>query len=146
MIEVKINRNAVKLAICQIIVCVGSTQSFAHGNKGHQPGQAGKSISDQVTSQFRSEEIKSVQTKLKQKGYDVGSADGVMGQKTIQAIRQYQKENNQPVTGNLDPVTLAQLGVSGRGQTKSQAGIVPQDRIQTQEDQKSDTPTRDSNQ
>jgi peptidoglycan hydrolase-like protein with peptidoglycan-binding domain len=58
--------------------------------------------------------IKKVQKTLRDKGYDPGPIDGVMGSRTRKAISQYQKSENLPVTGHLDTQTAGRLGV-GQG-------------------------------
>ena len=55
--------------------------------------------------------IKKVQETLRDKGYDPGPIDGVMGSQTREAISQYQKAENLPVTGHLDAQTAGKLGV-----------------------------------
>jgi hypothetical protein len=55
--------------------------------------------------------VRQVQTALKDKGYSVGSADGVMGIKTRSMLIQYQKDNGLP-QGNLNIETLKSLGVN----------------------------------
>jgi len=55
--------------------------------------------------------IKKVQETLRDKGYDPGPIDGVMGSQTREAISQYQKAENLPITGHLDAQTAGKLGV-----------------------------------
>jgi peptidoglycan hydrolase-like protein with peptidoglycan-binding domain len=55
--------------------------------------------------------IKKVQETLRDKGYDPGPIDGVIGSRTRKAISQYQKSENLPVTGHLDAQTAGKLGV-----------------------------------
>ena len=54
---------------------------------------------------------KKLQETLRDKGYDPGPIDGVMGSQTRAAIRQYQKAENLPVTGHVDGETAGKLGV-----------------------------------
>jgi peptidoglycan hydrolase-like protein with peptidoglycan-binding domain len=56
-------------------------------------------------------DIKKVQETLRDKGFDPGPIDGVMGSQTRAAISQYQKSENLPVTGHLDGETAGKLGV-----------------------------------
>jgi hypothetical protein len=44
-------------------------------------------------------EVKGVQARLKQLGYDVGTEDGSMGPKTREALKQYQTDKGLPITG-----------------------------------------------
>ena len=54
---------------------------------------------------------KKLQETLRDKGYDPGPIDGVMGSQTRKAISQYQKSENLTVTGHLDADTAGKLGV-----------------------------------
>ena len=56
-------------------------------------------------------DVKRVQEALRDKGFDPGPIDGVMGSQTRQAISQYQQSENLPVTGHLDGETAGKLGV-----------------------------------
>jgi len=58
-----------------------------------------------------SQDIKKVQESLRDKGYYHADVDGVAGPQTREAIRQYQKSENLPVTGRLDGETAGKLGV-----------------------------------
>ena len=56
-------------------------------------------------------DIKKLQETLRDKGFDPGPIDGVMGSQTREAISKYQKSENLPVTGHLDADTTGKLGV-----------------------------------
>ena len=53
--------------------------------------------------------IREVQRALLRKGYDPGPVDGIFGPKTEGALRQFQKAQQLPVTGQLDDRSLAAL-------------------------------------
>ena len=55
--------------------------------------------------------IRRVQIALMIRGYDPGLADGVIGPKTQQALRQFQSDRNLSVSGHLDAPTLDALGI-----------------------------------
>ncbi|MCB0515258.1 MAG: peptidoglycan-binding domain-containing protein [Chitinophagales bacterium] len=55
--------------------------------------------------------ISTVQRALKEKGYDPGPIDGVMGSLTKAALEKYQADNGLPV-GNLNIKTLESLGIN----------------------------------
>lgn len=59
-------------------------------------------------------DVKQVQEALKKEGHDPGPVDGVMGNKTQQALRDFQKAKNLKVTGRLDDPTANALGVSAK--------------------------------
>ncbi|HYC65217.1 MAG TPA: peptidoglycan-binding domain-containing protein [Reyranellaceae bacterium] len=53
--------------------------------------------------------MKQAQEKLAQQGYDVGTADGVMGPKTQAALKKLQEDRGLKQSGQLDQETLAAL-------------------------------------
>lgn len=55
------------------------------------------------------QEVRFVQMRLAQLGYDVGPIDGVMGQKTRDAIKKFEKTRKIPVTGELSRALLGAL-------------------------------------
>ena len=55
------------------------------------------------------EQIREVQHALNTLGFAVGPADGVAGRRTRAAIREFQGQNNLPVTGVINEETIAQL-------------------------------------
>jgi len=57
-----------------------------------------------------SDDVKRAQEALREKGYDPGPIDGVLGPRTRAALRSYQQAENLAVTGRLDPQTAAKLG------------------------------------
>jgi len=59
---------------------------------------------------IREIEIRAVQETLKAKGYDPGTIDGLMGEKTAQALRIFQAVNNLHPSGKLDSKTAEALG------------------------------------
>ena len=74
------------------------------------------------------DKVKEVQEALKGNGFDPGTADGVIGPKTNQAIRDFQKSKNLQATGRIDERTASALGVGdmsragGRSPSKSSSG------------------------
>ena len=46
--------------------------------------------------------VQNIQRILNKNGYDAGGADGVMGQKTKNAIMAFQKDNGMDATGQID--------------------------------------------
>ncbi|MGZ8495148.1 MAG: peptidoglycan-binding domain-containing protein, partial [Candidatus Binatia bacterium] len=65
-----------------------------------------------ASAQWSSSDVKSVQEALKNKGHDPGPIDGVMGARTQQAIRAFQRSQNTQTTGQLDSNTASALGVT----------------------------------
>jgi peptidoglycan hydrolase-like protein with peptidoglycan-binding domain len=56
-------------------------------------------------------QVIAMQQALKDKGFDPGGADGVMGPRTAEALMAYQKSEKLPATGRMDSDTGAKLGV-----------------------------------
>jgi peptidoglycan hydrolase-like protein with peptidoglycan-binding domain len=50
-----------------------------------------------------------LQERLNQLGYKVGTVDGVVGPRTVEALKKYQTDNNLPPTGALDVQTIKKL-------------------------------------
>lgn len=53
--------------------------------------------------------IVEVQIRLTNLGYNIGHADGVLGKRTVDAIRQFQRANHLPPTGKIDKQTQQRL-------------------------------------
>lgn len=69
-----------------------------------------------------SDEIQQAQQALKDKGFDPGPVDGVDGDKTKTAVKQFQKSQNLTPDGRLGPQTLDGLGVKhGSAKTNMKA-------------------------
>jgi peptidoglycan hydrolase-like protein with peptidoglycan-binding domain len=62
---------------------------------------------------------------LKGLSYEPGPADGLMGAKTREAIKQYQKDRQLPQTGQLDEKTANSLGVKPLPQAKAVSNVAP---------------------
>lgn len=78
----------------------GSTGSGSSGMSGTAMGNRGSSS-----------HTKEVQQALKDKGYDPGPIDGVMGAKTKEALKSFQSASNLSATGTLNSETAQKLGV-----------------------------------
>jgi peptidoglycan hydrolase-like protein with peptidoglycan-binding domain len=59
-----------------------------------------------------SEQVKAVQKTLQDKGMDPGPIDGIMGPKTMAALKAFQKDQKLTESGRLDDQTREKLGVS----------------------------------
>ena len=92
---------------------------------------AGRSSTDSMkhssaSGHWSRDDVKSVQEALKNKGHDPGPIDGVMGGRTQQALRAFQRAQNIQTSGQLDSSTASALGVtlssaSGSGSSNSGA-------------------------
>lgn len=75
----------------------------------------------------RGDEVRKIQTKLRNWGYYAGSVDGIYGQQTQEAVRYFQRKNGLSVDGIAGPATLKAMGIftsSGSGGGGSSSGGV----------------------
>ena len=64
-------------------------------------------------------EVKQIQTKLKNWGYYKGNIDGIFGTQTFNAVKSFQKKNGLVVDGIAGEKTLAAMGISSANNNKS---------------------------
>lgn len=76
----------------------------AHLHEGGVCPYETSSTKDQVS-------IQDVQEKLNELGYECGKADGKIGEKTIAALKKFQKDHDLTVDGKIGPKTIAALGL-----------------------------------
>ena len=76
---------------------------------GHQGTDARGRVSSTPSSDGT---VRSAQTALNEKGYNVGSVDGHWGPNTESAVRRFQAERGLTQSGELDSATLSALGVN----------------------------------
>lgn len=88
------------------------------GQPGTIPEQVQRPSAGNQNMAVTSDDIKKAQEALKAKGLSPGS-DGKMDAKTQQALRDFQKSNNLPVTGVLDDKTAEKLGVNKNSDVRS---------------------------
>lgn len=53
--------------------------------------------------------VRDAQQRLNQLGYNVGTVDGVLGRRTVEQLRAFQRDRGIPITGVLDAATRAEL-------------------------------------
>ena len=58
------------------------------------------------------EQVRTIQTKLKNWGYYDGAVDGIYGSQTAQAVKYFQRKNGLTADGIAGPATLKALGMS----------------------------------
>jgi peptidoglycan hydrolase-like protein with peptidoglycan-binding domain len=83
------------------------------------PLASGASVSKEVPAAGNRNDVKKMQQILRDQGHYRGEVDGVSGLRTWASIRGFQKAENLPVTGQLDPQTAAKLGVRPEGRAES---------------------------
>lgn len=104
-----------KVRICLIIflflICIGAIV-FVMTNNVEALSKYGS----------RGEEVKQIQTKLKRWGYYTGSIDGVYGNKTVEAVKYFQRKNGLTSDGVAGPATLKAMGITSSGGASSSSG------------------------
>ncbi len=95
------------------------------GTNGTMKSGAMKSSRTRGAARMSSEQVKSMQQALKDKGHDPGAIDGRMGPKTHAALSDFQKAEGLQATGRPDSETMAKLGVSGSGASSSTGTTTP---------------------
>lgn len=68
-------------------------------------------------------EVKNIQTRLKNWGYDVGTVDGIYGAKTEAAVKKFQKNNGLTADGIAGPATLAKIGLSSSSDSSYDSNV-----------------------
>ena len=67
----------------------------------------------------RGNEVKQIQTKLKNWGYYKGNADGIYGSQTLEAVKYFQRKNGLTVDGIAGSATLKALGITSTSNSSS---------------------------
>ena len=75
------------------------------------PHDSGGNLHSDVPEQTPGDDVKQVQQTLQDEGRYRGKVDGVFGLRTRASIREFQKAESLPVTGQLDVRTADKLGV-----------------------------------
>jgi peptidoglycan hydrolase-like protein with peptidoglycan-binding domain len=70
-----------------------------------------REMKDKLKAKTSAADVKSMQMALKDKGFDPGPADGVMGPRTRAALMDYQRKEGLTPTGRWDDETAMKLGV-----------------------------------
>src|SRR5687767_2181367 len=94
-----------RLLFLLLLLPLGSLASGVHPEEDH-PDPVGQASADPYTG-F----ISQVQEKLRQLGFDAGPVNGDFGTKTQAALAQFQLSRTIPAGGQLDDLTLRELGV-----------------------------------
>lgn len=92
------------LTIIILFICLISAYSFCYSLSKY--GSTG-------------DEVKQIQTKLKNWGYYNDSIDGIYGSKTFEAVKKFQRNNGLAVDGIAGTKTLAALGITSSSSSKS---------------------------
>ena len=99
----------------------GQERSASQGMQRSQQDAA--SPAGQQAAGMSSDTVRKAQQALKDKGFDPGPVDGIMGAQTREAVKKFQeKQANMKGTGQLNQQTLSALGVEGGAGMGSASG------------------------
>ena len=113
----KLRHVAVAGAACLLTMAPGAMAQSGTGGSEPTAGKRGTvsephdSMHERGAKHGDASRIRRVQEALKSEGHDPGPVDGVMGPKTKEALREFQKQENLQETGRLDQDTMSKLGV-----------------------------------
>lgn len=93
----------ISIILIGCILFIGSFTAISLNNTAEQ------TLSKQGS---RGEEVKLIQTKLKENGLYNGTIDGIFGIQTQKAVKEFQKKNNLTPDGIAGPQTLSKLNIS----------------------------------
>ena len=82
-----------------------------YSSKASTKSTSSSSKSKSSSTSAKKEDIKKVQTKLNELGYDCGTADGVAGKKTTNAIKKFQEDNGLAGDGIVGAKTKEAMGI-----------------------------------
>ena len=71
--------------------------------------QTAAATTPQANGEAKEMTVAQAQARLNKLGYSVGKADGIMGNRTIEKLKLFQKSRGLPVTGFLDAPTIDAL-------------------------------------
>jgi N-acetylmuramoyl-L-alanine amidase len=101
-----------KLRVYCILLCTVIALSFFAYNFREQISLLyGYGIATLSYYGSRGQEVRNIQTRLKNWGYYHGPIDGIYGYQTYQAVRHFQAKNGLKVDGIAGPQTLAAIGL-----------------------------------
>ena len=102
------NKN-IKIVILIVSILIIVVVGFFQNNKVEALSKYGS----------KGEEVKQIQTKLKNWGYYNGSVDGIYGSKTTEAVKYFKRKNGLKVDGIAGEKTLKALGINSTNSTTS---------------------------
>lgn len=84
-------------------------KSHRNTTQSPQDDSSQTSIRPSSDHQFKPVTTMEIQRLLLALGYQPGTADGVMGKRTVDALKKFQQDNNLPKTGQADYATIGKL-------------------------------------
>jgi N-acetyl-anhydromuramyl-L-alanine amidase AmpD len=88
-------------------------QPTAQSQPSNQTAQNQQSQQPIAAKDLSKSDIRQVQTALNKDGFKVGRIDGRWGRETSNAVRQFQKNKGLQPNGQIDQMTVADLGLNG---------------------------------
>jgi len=128
----------------------GSPQSGTvdMGSSGSNAAQRASGSSGPMSARGSSN-VKEAQQALKDKGYDPGPVDGVMGMKTKEALKSFQSASNLQATGTIDAQTAEKLGIQSGSSSSRSSSSASRDNMKSSDttvgkdtDQPNQTPSK----
>ena len=98
-------KNGLKLGI--ITSCILLTFLFSHAENHNKAAKSGVAPDSSRTDMTR--DIKQIQTLLALLKFNPGPIDGILGRKTTEAIKAFQRDIGVPATGKIDDNLKSQL-------------------------------------
>lgn len=109
-------RKVILAAVATAALCVPALAQ--QGAKPPQPGNGASQTLNQSGSQLVSpqrlsaSQVREIQQSLDNKGFKSGGADGKWGAETEAALKDFEKSQSMPGTGELDSSTIGKLGLN----------------------------------
>ena len=120
------------LATAQTRAAYGQDQQAEKQQSQQTIGQNQQQGRQNGSQQLNSDQVRKLQQALKDKGYNPGQVDGIIGSQTRQALRQFQQSQGIASTGKVNPKTRAGPryqfpGIHGSGATirRAESTTVP---------------------
>lgn len=112
-----------QLAVAVAAAFVVAAPALAAGDSRSPSSQDTMSKSSEHSAHAQSSTaVREAQQALKDKGFDAGPIDGVMGPKTSAALKEFQESQGLKTTGQLDAQTLSALDVQSTGMGSGATG------------------------
>lgn len=103
------------LGLMAVLLWTGLAIGGDSGKKEYE--KAGSSVGSSAEQvNLQEDQIREMQSLLKDAGYEVGAVDGVIGQETEDAIRQFQNDNGLEASGSPNKETLRALAPTAEKQ------------------------------
>ncbi len=110
------------LATAQTRAAYGQDQQAEKQQSQQTIGQNQQQGRQNGSQQLNSDQVRKLQQALKDKGYNPGQVDGIIGSQTRQALRQFQQSQGIASTGKVNPKTLQALDIN----SQEFMGLAPQ--------------------